>query len=374
MDQALNVQPWADEVWQKIVQKVERTSRRIGDSFPYISIDGVYNDSESDWWTNGFWPGLMWLLYRDTGNEHFRQIAESCERKLDEPLQGFYLLHHDIGFMWSPTSVANVKLTGNEDSRRRALTAASHLAGRFNPAGSFIRAWLGEGREGWAIIDCMMNLPILYWASETTGDPRFKNIAILHADMVLREFIRPDGSVYHIVSFNPETGERIEALGGQGYAPESAWARGAAWAVYGLALSYKYTREQRYLDAAKKVAHFFLSHLPEDQLPYYDFRAPIEEGMAKDSSSSLIVACGLLEIADHCSEFEAVTYRRASVRILKALDERYSAWDNPNEEGLIMMGTANFPKRAFVNVPMIYGDYYFAEAIARLRGQQETFW
>lgn len=152
--------------------------------------------------------------------------------------------------------MAQFKLLGHEDSRRRAMTAASHLAGRFNPAGQFIRAWNQPERVGWAIIDCMMNLPLLYWASEETKDPRFRHIARLHADTTLREFLRLDGSTHHIVCFDPETGERQEALGGQGYDPNSAWSRGTAWAIYGMALSARYTGDQRYIDAAKRSADF----------------------------------------------------------------------------------------------------------------------
>jgi len=366
---------WAEAVWAKIEAKISRTSRRIGATFPYVSIHGgKYNAADADWWTNGFWPGMLWMLYRETGEARYRDIAEACEAKLDEPLHSFDVLHHDVGFMWSLSAVADYKLTGSEQAKRRALTAASHLAGRFNPKGGFLRAWLGEGREGWAIVDCLMNLPLLYWASRTTGDPRFRHIAQLHADTALKEFLRPDGSAYHIVCFDPETGERTGALGGQGYAPDSAWSRGTAWALYGMALSHKYTGDVRYLDAAKRTAHYFVAQLPEDCVPYYDFRAPFEDGMGKDSSASAIAASGLLEIAALAPPSEASSYRRAACRILEALDAYYGAWDDPEEEGLLYMGTANFPKRAYVNVPIIYGDYFFMEAVAKLRGSYVSFW
>lgn len=364
---------WAERIWDQIVQKVEKTSLRIGDSFPYASIDGQYNDEPEDWWTNGFWPGLLWLIYRETNNQRLMELAVSCENKLDKPLQEYIPLHHDVGFMWCLSSVAHYKLLASDESRRRALTAASHLAGRFNPKGRFIRAWNQPERTGWAIIDCMMNLSLLNWASEETGDPRFKHIAMEYADTVLREFIRPDGSVHHIVCFNPETGERKEALGGQGYSPDSAWARGASWALYGMAISARYTRETRYLDAARKVAAFFLSNLPEDGAPPWDFRAPKEEA-ALDTTASACAASGLLEISCLVPASEASYYYRAGATIIKSLHEHYSTFDDHNEEGLLRMGTANYPKRHYVNVPIIYGDYFFAEAICKLRGKTDTFW
>jgi unsaturated chondroitin disaccharide hydrolase len=372
--QTKEIGAWADDVWGRIVSKVEVTSQRISDTFPYVSLNGKYNNDASDWWTNGFWPGLLWLIYQETGNERLKEIAISCENKLDEPLHAFTGLHHDVGFMWVPSSVAQYKLLGSEESKVRALTAASHLAGRFNVKGRFIRAWNPPERVGWAIIDCMMNLSLLYWASAQTGDPRFRHIATEHADMALREFIRPDGSVHHIVCFDPETGDRIEALGGQGYSPDSAWARGSAWALYGFAISYRYTQDERYLEAAKRAAQFFVAQAPLDKAPPWDFRAPTQPETAEDSSAAACAASGMLEIAQLVPEEEASFFTEKAVALLKMLDTRYGTWDDPTEEGLLRGGTANFPKRHYVEVPIIYGDYYFAEAIGKLRGAKESFW
>ncbi len=365
---------WTDEMWNKIVNKVSKTSKRIGVSFPYASVDGTYTNEDADWWTNGFWPGLLWLIYQDNGDERLKAIAMAIEEKLDEPLHAFTGLHHDVGFMWTPTSIAQYKLLNNEDSKRRALTVASHLAGRYNERGKFIRAWNQEERVGWAIIDCMMNLPLLYWASETTGDPRFRHIAVSHANTTLREFIRPDGSVRHIIYFDPETGERKGTISGQSYSEDSAWARGASWAIYGFALSYRYTKDPQYLAAAKQVAAFFISQLKPNQAPSWDFRAPEEFQSIQDSSAAACAASGFLEIAEHVSEEEALFYRQHAIDILRMLDQYYGAWDNPNEEGLIGRATANYPKKHFVEVPIIYGDYYFVEAISKLRGNKMSYW
>lgn len=365
---------WEDELWQQIVRKVSRTWPRIGASFPYASVGGMYNNEGDDWWTNGFWPGLLWLIYRETGQTELRETAEAVEARMDAPLQAFTPLHHDVGFMWSLTSVANYKLTGGEESRRRALTAASHLAGRWNARGGFLRAWNQPERTGWSIIDTMMNLPLLFWASEETGDPRFRHIAELHADMAQREFIRADGSTHHIVCFDPETGERTGALGGQGYAPDSAWSRGAGWALYGMALAAKYTGKASYRETAERVAAFFLEQLPESKVAPWDFRAPLDLQGTTDASASLIAACGMLELAELAGPQQGERHRAAAADIVRGVNEHCGAWDDPAEEGLIRGASANVPRQAFVNVPIIYGDYFFAEAILRLRGKSEVFW
>ncbi|KRE32615.1 glycoside hydrolase family 88 protein [Paenibacillus sp. Soil522] len=371
---------WVNDAWEKVHEKVTRTSSRIGARFPHASVDGTYVLEAPHWWTAGFWPGLLWLLYRDSESkdDRYKDIAEACEQQLDEVLAGYDRLDHDIGFMWSLTSVARYKLLGEEQSRRRALLAASVLSGRFNIKGNYIRAWNpwseGDRNEGWAIIDCMMNLPLLYWASETTGDPRFKHLAMAHADTVLNYFIRTDGSVNHIVIFDPQTGEFESVNGGQGFAPNSAWSRGASWAIYGMALSYRYSGEARYLEAAKRVAHFFLANLPEDSVPHWDFRLPPGVERFRDTSAGACAACGLLEIARAVPEEESELYQAAGERILRSMFENYGAWDNQAEEGLILHGTSHYPERRNMDVPLIYGDYFFVEGLARLRGNSVTFW
>lgn len=371
---------WGQDAWQKTIEKVIRTSQRIGDRFPHASVGGEYQLESASWWTAGFWPGLLWLVYRNTKDEALKEMAESCERQLDQVITDYYRLDHDIGFMWTLTSLARYKLLGvlAEDSKRRALLAANLLAARFNVQGSYIRSWNpwreGENNAGWAIIDCMMNLPLLHWASKVTGDPRYRHIAVKHADTVLTHFIRPDGSVNHIVIFDPETGEKLEVNGGQGYAPDSAWSRGAAWAIYGMSLSYQYTGYDRYLQAAKRAAHFFMANLPEDQIPHWDFRLPEGVPAYRDSSAGACAACGLLLLADQVHVQEAAFYRKAGERILHALYTDYGAWESKTEEGLILHGTSHFPERKNIDVPLIYGDYYFAEGISRLAGNHDLFW
>nr|WP_099458648.1 glycoside hydrolase family 88 protein [Paenibacillus crassostreae] len=371
-------QDWIEEALEKALKKTQHNSVRIGSGFPHASQGGAYDSAEPYWWTAGFWPGMLWLLYNESGDESLRLIAEQCEDRLDSVLNDYVRLDHDLGFMWTLTSVASYKLSGNEGSKVRALKAANYLAARFNIKGNYIRAWNpwyeGEDNAGYAIIDCAMNMPLLFWASEISGDPRYGHIAEAHMDTVMKQFIRPDGSVYHIVRFNPHTGEFIEGIGGQGYAAESAWSRGSAWAIYGLTLAYHHTGKIEYLHAAKRVAHFFLTRLPEDHVPHWDFRAPLDERQYRDSSAGACAASGLLLLSEKVDEIEAAVYREPAIRILKSLYENYGTWDDMNEEGLILHSTSNYPQGTNIDVPLIYGDFFYVEGLARLKGKGPFYW
>ena len=367
---------WLQKAIDDSYEKVKQSSKRIGAWFPHASVNGKYDQNEPGWWTAGFWPGTLWQLYRLKDDQTFKDIATEIEEKLDEVMFDYYRLDHDIGFMWTLTAVAHYKLRGNEDAKRRALLAANLLVGRFNANGNYIRAWNpwspGEDNRGLAIIDCMMNLPILFWASEETGDPRFRSIATLHANTVLEHFIRADGSVQHIVDFDPETGEVVGKLGGQGFAPNSAWSRGTAWALYGFSLCYQYTKDEKYLHAAQRVAHFFIAHLPKDHVPVWDFRIPQEVKKYRDTSAGAIAACGLLVLGKLTNDESASVYHGAGVNILQSLYENYGSWDQ-DEEGLILEGTSHYPEQKFLKNPLIYGDYYFVEGLSILHGEG-LFW
>ena len=363
---------WVEQAWTETVRKIERTSRRIGATFPHVSKGGRYDDAPPHWWTNGFWPGLLWLVQRETHDERLAEFAIACEDKLDRPLAEYYQLDHDVGFMWGPTSVARFRLTGHPESRRRGLIAASHLASRFNPHGRFFRAWNWH-QPGVAIIDCLMNLPLLFWASRELKDPRYRHMAVDHADTVLRHFLRSDGTSRHIVALDPDTGEFVESMAGQGFGAESAWSRGNAWALYGLALAFRHSGEARFLEAAKRVAGCFLAQLPDDHVPHWDFSAPRSASTPRDSSAGAIAASGLLEISQHVAPAEAAQWRQAATRITRSLFESYGAWDT-DEEALLLKATGNLPGKDNIEVPLIYGDYYFVESLVKLRRQEGLFW
>ncbi|GCF94693.1 glycosyl hydrolase family 88 [Enterococcus florum] len=369
---------WAKKILKKIDEKLTVEAKRLGGKIPYIpSVEtGLYEEdlgtSDPVWWTNGFWSGMMWQMYHATEKELYKKTAELNEVALDKAFEIYTGLHHDVGFMWLHTAVANFRLTGNERSKERGLHAAHLLAGRYNPRGKYIRSW-NRDRAGWVIIDSMLNIPMLYWAEKEIGDPRFRYIAEDHADKVMNQIVRPDGSVNHIGVFDPTNGELIETPAGQGYASGSSWSRGQAWAIYGFALSYLHTGKTDYLETAKKVAHYFISEVAKtDWIPVVDFRAPQEPVMI-DTSAGMCAACGLLEIAKHVDEYEKALYIDAAINILQATEEKYAIWDT-EKDGLIDFSTGSYHEEKWTEVPIIYADYYFVEAILRLLDKDFLIW
>lgn len=376
---------WADTIIEKIREKIEWVSEKNKDKIPYrTDKDGNYDDRSDcskewsaddglNWWTNGFWGGILWLLYQDTGEERYAQIARKSEEKLKQCFLDFYGLHHDVGFMFMPTAVADWRLTEHPDSRKMAMHAANLLAGRFNTSGNFIRAWndTGEDTRGWAIIDCMFNLSLLYWASEESKDPRFRQIAVLHADTVMRNFIRPDGSVCHIVEFDPETGEKIRSLGGQGYAEGSSWTRGQGWALYGFMISYLHTGRQEYFDTAKRVADYCMVHIPESGFLPIDFAQP-EEPAYEDSCGACIIAGGLLELARHMQGEEREHYEAAAVRILQAIAKGRTDFGKSCDAIVKNCSSAYHAEEH--HITMSYADYFFIEAVYKLKGTGIFMW
>ena len=375
-------QEWLDETYEKLLKKLKVECARVGTTIPFAPRNGRYFDVEKtpfgiDFWTNGFWPGMLWQMYHATKEEEYRAVAEGVEKRLDAVLTSLHGVNHDAGFLFLLSAVADYRMTGNPDSRHRGIHAANMLAGRYNPAGRFIRAWMkaGGGVSGWMIVDCMMNIPLLYWAAEETKDPRYRHIAINHAKTAQKYIVRSDGSCNHVVSIDPNTGEFVDNPGGQGYEKGSSWSRGQSWAVYGFALSYHHTGDSTFLDTAKQCAHYCIANLAvNDWLPLVDYRAPAEP-VKYDSDAAIITACGLLEIADHVGEYEKTLYTKAAYRILRACDERFCNWD-PDVDGIVGGGTTMYhdPTGRTSDMPIIYGDYYFIEAILKLKGKALFVW
>lgn len=362
---------WIQEIWDKIEQKMEKTVVRAKNKIPYTAVDGVFDDcgmSRISWWTNGFWPGLLWMLYEVTGNATYMETAVGAEELLDGAFERYDELHHDVGFMWFLSSGAHYRITKDPKARLRTLYAANLLAGRFQVKGGYLRAWNdgieGERNQGWTIIDCMMNLPLLYWASGEVGDDRYASIAGIHADKTMEHHVRPDGSVRHIVEYDPQTGAFVREHGGQGYGVGSSWSRGQAWGLYGFTQSYRYTGEESYLNTAKKIAQYVIACTREDWLPRCDFRSP-SQPVIYDSTAGAIAASGLLDLAECVPPFEQALYRDSAVSLLRALTERFCDW-NPEMDGILTMGTERYHSERGRHIPIIYGDYYLVEAFAKL--------
>lgn len=370
-EQMLN---WAQDTWEKLERKLSAEEKRIGSDMPYIPVNGRYEDMGEKaltWWTNGFWGGMLWQMYHATGEERYAKTAEQLEIRFDKALEAYEGVDHDLGFMWLHTAVADYRRTQNPQSKIRGLHAAALLASRFQPMGNYFQAW-NQGPSV-AIIDCVMNLPLLYWGSEVTGNPSWKQLAMRHADMALEHILRPDGSSNHIVVFDPETGECLDKPGGQGYGKGSAWTRGQSWAIYGMALSYRYTGKEEYLDAAKRSAHYFIANAAMNDFDVViDFRAP-KEPVYYDNTAAACAACGLLELSEHVPEYEKELYVSAAVKLLQRLTERFCNW-NEDEDGILTHGSARYDRASDREVPIIYGDYFLLEGVLRLLEKDFLIW
>ena len=377
----MDLKNWAEETAGKICRKERAAVERNRGRIPYTAENGRFDDwSEGDritWWTNGFYGGLLWQLYHAFGDPVFRDCAEEIEEKLDRNFLKTSGMDHDSGFKWLPTSGANYLVTGSPASKNRLILAASDLAGRINLRSGLIRAWNDEGdgsRAGWAIIDTMMNLPLLYRVSEMIHDPRFRAIAELHADHAIKAFLRPDGSAHHIVTFDPESGEIIEALGGQGMAVGSSWTRGQAWALYGFGLSFRHTGKESYLAAARNMADYVLRSIPESGLIPVDFCQPQDCGF-EDSTAAAIFSCGLLELSEAVREKapeKSEACRDAAAKLLRVLAGERCLFDADHDNLLVNCSAAYHAEKH--NFPIIYGDYFFTEAILRLCGKELFIW
>ena len=363
-----------NEILERIVIKARATAplAKTCETLPYGGAGSAWRPAPFDgnsWWTGGFWPGMLWLLHTLTGDAAFRAEALRAEELLTAEFRTFEKLNHDVGFMYLLSCGANYKLTGSARARTDCLHAASLLMGRFNPAG-FIRAWNEPERVGYAIIDCMMNLSLLFWATAETGDPRFAAVAKRHADTTLQHFLRPDGSVAHIVEFDPVTGEKLREHAGQGYALGTAWSRGQAWGLYGFAMAHANTGDVRYLDAAKAVADFFVAHIRPDGLTDCDFMQP-QTPERLDNIAGACGASGLMELHRLTGDER---YRAAAERLLDGLIDRCCDL-NPEACGLLTHCTASYhDDAAGVHTNIVYGDFFLVEALMKLAGRDPALW
>ena len=368
---------WAAEAAEKIKKKMPAVVARSGHKIPYTTENGIFDDwtkKNINWWTNGFWGGILWQLYHATGMELYKEAAIENEEKLDANLLDPFGMDHDSGFKWLPTAVAHYRETGDDKAFRRGYLAAENLAGRYNPAGEYIRAWNDpcDGKAaGTAIIDCMMNLPLLYWAYEATKDPRFYHIAVRHADTVMKYFVREDSSVIHIAEFDPLTGEFLRSVGGQGCGHGSSWTRGQAWALYGFTLSYLHTNKEKYLHQAERIADRFIERIPDSGFIPVDFCQP-QDCIWEDSTAAAIAACGLLELAKTATEMKKEKYRSAALGLLKQLCEKRCNFSE-DVDYILENCTAAYHDKDH-NFTIIYGDYFLIEALFKLTGEELFIW
>jgi len=331
-------------------------------------------------WTASFWTGMLWLAYELSGDRKYREAAErqlpDFKRRAEERIA---VDTHDLGFLYSLSAVAAYRLTGNAESKATALRAAGLLAERYFPEAGIIQAW-GElsdpAERGRMIIDCLMNLPLLFWASEETGDGRYAAMARSHLRQSAAYLVRPDYTTYHTYYMDVETGAPKYGSTHQGYADDSCWARGQAWGIYGFMLGFVYTGDEALVDAARSLADYFLSRLPDDGIVYWDLVFTKEKEQERDSSAAAIAVCGLLELAKALplADPGRRKYEDAALDMLESLTERYTTLGEPGANGLLKHAVYNKPRGWGIDESVIWGDYFYLEALTRTLCHWRLYW
>lgn len=315
-------------------------------------------------WVGGFWPGLLWLAWLHSGDDQFRSLAEASALKLAP--RETDTSTHDLGFLFTPSWITAWRLTGDPAWRDGAVKAAGSLIQRYNPAGKFIRAWgaLGTpGNAGRAIMDTIMNLDLLVFATQQTGDSRYLDVAVSHARTQRTYFPRPDGSTPHVFDFDPVTGAPIGPNTVQGYSPTSCWSRGQSWGIYGFTTMFRRTGETGFLDTARKLADYALGALTPDGVPVWDYLAPQRPHDIKDASAGAVMACGLLDLAAAANRPH---YRDAALTILTALCTTCLTTRSTRAEAVVARCTRNRPAEDGVEISLPYADYYLFEGLLRV--------
>lgn len=365
---------------QFVLKKMDENLEVFTDKFPAPSSEGnVYPAADNYEWTPGFWTGMLWLAYEVTGEDKYRKVAEGqLEGYRTRLEQKICTETHDLGFLYTLSCVAAYKLTGNKRAGETALMAAEMLSQRYFDKAGIIQAWgnLDNPKQrGRMIIDCCLNLPLLYWASEATGNRRYDEIASSHIKQAARYLIREDSSTYHTFYMDVETGEPKFGKTQQGYSDDSCWSRGQAWAIYGMPLNYNYTDDWELIALCRKVSHYFLNRLPKDDVCYWDLIF-VEGAEERDSSAAAIAACGMLEMVKHLplTDGNKRIYENAALRIVKSLAENYTSRDCPESNGILLHGVYGKPFNHGVDECCLWGDYFYFEALVRLSKDWKLYW
>ncbi|TWR28978.1 glucuronyl hydrolase [Mucilaginibacter pallidiroseus] len=329
---------------------------------------GKLETSKSDWWCSGFYPGTLLELYQQ---KHDKALSTDANRIMADLAKEQYNTHtHDLGFMMYCSFGTANKLNPSNSYKQILINSAKSLSTRFNPKVGAIKSWDSKPGDFLVIIDNMMNLELLFWATRETGDSSFYKIAVTHANTTLKNHFRPDHSSYHVINYNAETGAVRERKTAQGFANESAWARGQAWGLYGYTVMYRETKDKKYLDAANQIAGFILNNpnLPTDKIPYWDFNAPNIPNALRDASAGAIISSALLELCRYADKAQAQKYFTTAETIIKNLSApAYRAKVGTNAGFILMHSVGHLPAGTEIDVPLTYADYYFVEAMERYK-------
>ncbi len=341
-----------------------------GPRYPIRPPHGAYPEGANQGWTTSFWPGMMWIAWELTGDAVFRDAglaqARDFERRVRDEED---LTTHDLGFLYSLSTVPAWRLLDDEDARLASLDAADHLMKRFLEPAGIIQAWgdlSDPAQRGRTIIDSLMNMPLLTWAGEQSGDPRFADAVQRHTTQLRTHILREDNTTFHTFYWDAETGEPLRGATEQGAFDHSCWARGQAWGIYGFAMNYAATGDETLLDAARRCADYFLAHLPADLVPYWDLVYTDGSDAPRDSSSAAIAVCGLLELAEVETDPErAASARTIAHEILASLVANYTPASPDDSDAVILHSVYNLPAQVGVDEGTLWGDYFYLEALAR---------
>lgn len=326
-----------------------------------------------DEWCSGFWPGILWYDYEYTGDEKIKEEAEKFTASL-KFLSESPAFDHDLGFLVFCSYGNGYRLTHNPEYKQVILDTADSLATLFNPRVGTILSWprnveMFGGHN--TIMDNLINLEMLFWAAKNGGNPYLADIAISHADKTMKHQFRPDYTSYHVAVYDTLTGDFIRGCTHQGYADNSMWARGQAWGIYGYTTIYRETKDPRYLEFVQKVADVYLRNLPEDYVPYWDFNDPAIPDAPRDASAAAVVASALLELSTYLPMEKQMAYKDAALKMLSSLSsDKYRS--GKSKPSFLLHSTGHWPAKSEIDASIIYADYYYMEALLRLKKLEEN--
>ena len=363
----------------RALSTIDRNMATLGDLYPDdTTLAGVYPlrsraghpPGANLGWTTSFWPGMLWLAHQLTGQERYRDAGMRHVASFADRVHGGVDLDtHDLGFLYTLSCVTPWHLTGDGEARAAALAAADHLMTRFLEPAGIIQAWgdlANPLQAGRTIIDSLMNMPLLYWASEQTGESRYTDAARRHVAQLRDNMIRPDDTTFHTFYWDVTTGAPLRGATQQGHADDSCWSRGQAWGIYGFALNYRHARDESFLRAAERCADYFLDHLPRDHVAYWDLVFRDGSTQPRDTSAAAIAVCGLDELARVLPAGpDRDRYRSAAMAILDSLVESYSTSPGGGSNALLLHAVYDMPKHVGVDEGCLWGDYYYVEALTR---------
>lgn len=343
------------------------------------TFDNIYPKMDNTEWTNGFWTGELWLGYEYTNEEAMKQLAQANDRSfLDRVKRRIELDHHDLGFLYTPSCMAEYKLLHTPEAKEASILAADKLIERYQEVGGFIQAWgeLGKPEHYRLIIDCLLNIQLLFWASEQTGDPKYAQMATQHFYTSANNVIRDDASAFHTFYFDPKTGEPVKGVTRQGYSDDSAWARGQAWGIYGIPLTYRFVKDEDCFGLFKGMTNYFLNRLPKDYVSYWDLIFGDGSGHSRDSSATATAVCGIHEMLKHLPEVDSdkLTYKYAMHAMLRSLIDNYANREIKPGRPLLLHGVYSWHSGKGVDEGNIWGDYYYLEALIRFYKDWELYW